>query len=111
MKLNEFPSRSDFTLTFLRPAPPKMSIRPSQLRKHLFPEYQSVPPPVDDMRILENKSAKKRSTIDSKKPSSEINELIKPGSLKSTLSEKEASEEGDEDEDESDAEDMLILAK
>lgn len=36
----------EYTLTFLRPAPPKMSLRPSFVRQHLFPEYISLAPPV-----------------------------------------------------------------
>ena len=45
-KRNE--SMLDFTLNFLRPAPPKMNIRPSHVRKNLFPEYRSIVPPNEE---------------------------------------------------------------
>ena len=49
---NKIENMSDFTLTFLKPAPPKMSVRPSQIRKFLFPRYKSMPPPADDLNLL-----------------------------------------------------------
>lgn len=60
MNLNKFESMNEFALTFLRPAPPKMSVRPSQIRRHLFPKYKSMPPPVDDLNLLGKKSDSKR---------------------------------------------------
>jgi hypothetical protein len=50
---------SDFALTFLRPAPPKMCLRPAHVRKHLFPAYrtQSMWPHVDALfEVTKNKS-------------------------------------------------------
>jgi hypothetical protein len=35
----------EFTLKYLRPSPPKMSVKPSYIRKNLFPKYKSLPPP------------------------------------------------------------------
>jgi hypothetical protein len=59
-KLNSIESMREFALTFLRPAPPKMSLRRSQIKKNLFPEYKSVPPPVDDEH-QQNLGSKKSS--------------------------------------------------
>ena len=60
VKLEKIENISEFSLTFLRPAPPKMSIRPSQIRQHLFPSYKSVPPPVDDANLLNKPSVTPR---------------------------------------------------
>ncbi|RNA21304.1 hypothetical protein BpHYR1_037742 [Brachionus plicatilis] len=49
----------EFTLTFLKPAPPKMSVKPSRIRERLFAEYRSMPPPLDDMNLLANKKRNK----------------------------------------------------
>jgi hypothetical protein len=43
--LNQVNSMMDFTLKYLKPAPPKMSVKPSQVRKALFPTYKSIAPP------------------------------------------------------------------
>lgn len=68
MSIDRMENMAEFSLTFLRPAPPKMSIRPARVREHLFPEYYSMPPPVDDFKLDdddENKS-KKSSAIGKK---------------------------------------------
>ena len=48
MDIKRHESMLDFTLNFLRPAPPKMNIRPSHVRKNLFPEYRSIVPPNEE---------------------------------------------------------------
>lgn len=66
----------EYSLTFLRPAPPKMSLRPSFVRERLFPKYKSIAPPSDEIigrrqkagsrQQLETPTAKffKKSTLD-----------------------------------------------
>jgi hypothetical protein len=46
MNVDRYEDKSDFSVLFLRPAPPKMCMRPSVIRANLFPSYQSMPPPV-----------------------------------------------------------------
>lgn len=53
VNMNMFEDYREFTLTFLKPAPPKMSVKPSKIRERLFAEYKSMAPPVDDMNLLE----------------------------------------------------------
>ena len=38
-------SMTDYSLSFLRPAPPKMSVRPLHVKEHLFSKYKSKLPP------------------------------------------------------------------
>lgn len=52
--LNKFEDINEYTLTFLRPAPPKMSLKPSFIRQHLFPEYRSLAPPVVPPKLTKN---------------------------------------------------------
>lgn len=59
MNLLFFDDYKEFTLSFLKPAPPKMSVKPSKIRERLFPEYKSMPPPVDDLGILSKKKSAK----------------------------------------------------
>lgn len=72
MNLNGYSSIGEYTLTFLRPAPPKMSLRPSFIRQHLFPQYKSVrPPTTSEFQAISGKHSKtavterfyKKSTI------------------------------------------------
>ena len=59
--INSFEDYMEFTLTFLKPAPPKMSVKPSRIRERLFAKYRSMPPPVlDDIDFLLKKKKKKR---------------------------------------------------
>jgi hypothetical protein len=69
--LEKIENISEYSLTFLRPAPPKMSMRPAQIRSHLFATYKSVAPPVDDENLL-------------KKPVPPSPRRIKLGPIKST---------------------------
>jgi hypothetical protein len=55
LNVNRVENMGEYSLNFLRPAPPKMSIKPSKIREHLFPKYYSMPPPVDNEQLLSNK--------------------------------------------------------
>jgi len=58
----------DPSLRYLRPAPPKMSVKPNEIRKRLFAEYKSLPPPVWNENKKETKSTiRKKNPLKSKK--------------------------------------------
>lgn len=73
MDIKRHENMLDFTLNFLRPAPPKMNMRPSQIRKNLFPEYRSIVPPNEEdfespsRKYSSKKSRSKRTTKHSSK--------------------------------------------
>ena len=90
----------DPSLRFLRPAPPKMSVKPSEIRKRLFPGYTSMPPPVWN----ENKKETK-STI-RKKNHTKIKKFAY-----SDLDSDETDETDDSFSTESDTESMIIFRK
>ncbi len=62
LSVNRVENVGEYSLNFLRPAPPKMSIRPSKVREHLFPRYYSMPPPADNDQLLGHKKATLRRT-------------------------------------------------
>lgn len=97
--INLVDNMTEFALTFLKPAPPKMSVRPSRIRQHLFPKYKSLPPPVDDLNLLGKKSTSKKRLKSFYEASAENKE--------------ELDEDEDEDElvDDSDLEMQFILEK
>lgn len=65
--INSFQDYVEFTLTFLKPAPPKMSVKPSKIKERLFAKYKSMPPPVlDDMDFLNIKKKRKKFNNQSK---------------------------------------------
>lgn len=51
-KMKLLDESDDSVLVFLRPAPPKMSLRQSRVRQRLFPEYQSLEPIEFDIDYL-----------------------------------------------------------
>ena len=67
----------ELALKFLRPAPAKMSIKPSYIKKNLFSEYQSVPPlEEDEFRNDEKPVFQKRSIkLNSKKKRNETADI------------------------------------
>lgn len=101
-KLLEPEPMSELALKFLRPAPAKMSLRPGYIKKNLFPEYKSVPPPDEDEFKQLDKLAvggfqKRTLRLNGKKTRSERTHTAE-------------SEEEDSDEDD-DLEGQLILEK
>jgi len=91
---------SELALKFLRPAPAKMSILPSYIKKNLFPEYRSMPPPGEGaFKQLEKVTGlQKRS--------------IRLDGNKKTRSSQEEEADDDEDSDgENDVEGLVILQK
>ncbi len=100
-KLLEPEPMSELALKFLRPAPAKMSLRPSYIKKNLFPDYRSVPPPdEEDLKQLDKVAAgfQKRSIrLNGKKSRSERGHTAETS-------------EDDSDED-NDTEGLLILEK
>lgn len=54
MELNVHENMNEYSLTFLRPAPPKMSVKLSSVRESLFAKYKSSPPVVNN--IIESSS-------------------------------------------------------
>lgn len=101
-KLLEPEPMSELALKFLRPAPAKMSLRPGYIKKNLFPEYKSVPPPDED----EFKQLDKLATAGFQKRTIRLNGK-KTRSERTHMTE---SEEEDSDEDD-DLEGQLILEK
>ncbi len=69
LEIYQYENIGDYSLTFLRPEPPKMSIKPTTIREHLFSKYHSMPPPpLDNLEILShNKSASNGSKKSSNK--------------------------------------------
>lgn len=65
MELSENELIVDPSLRFLRPAPPKMSIRPAEIRKNLYPAYASFPP-LDLNAIIPEKKTMSASKSNSK---------------------------------------------
>lgn len=105
---------ADFSLTFLRPAPPKMSVKPSQIRENLFPQYKSLPPPIDDLNLLSRKSKRpntkrtiKFATSTSKDNSSHLN----LDDLDEVSNDPDNEEETDEDNDEDLLDDSDLYAQ
>ena len=125
LNLERIENISEFSLTFLRPAPPKMSMRPTQIRGHLFPNYKSVPPPVDDENLLKKAprssprriklgSIKSKSLIRSAPNSAKFNqieELDESDDLKSKKSSLINIEEDEDDFEDSEMEFQCILEK
>jgi len=86
---------SELALKFLRPAPAKMSIRPGYIKKNLFPEYKSIPPPdEDDFKQLDKVAGFQKRSI-------RLNG-------KSTRTDTNDEEDSDED---NDVEGLIILEK
>jgi hypothetical protein len=63
----------EFTLRYLRPSPPKMSVKPSYIRKNLFPKYKSLPPPQFHPKSSHHSSSSSHKKISAIKKRSTLN--------------------------------------
>lgn len=102
MELKNVELMSDPSLRFLRPSPPKMSVRPSEVRRHLYSDYASMPPPILNDNKSENKTNSKRTTRT-------VNTKSKPQTF--DLDSEDNDETNDSYETESDSESIILLDK
>ncbi len=108
IELNNIELVTDPSLRYLRPAPPKMSIKPSEIRKNLYHDYVSMPPPLLD----KVKSATTKSISSKKKKNAKDKLKQEPQNLIDDILTDEDTDTGSESySTDSDSESIIQLDK